>query len=231
MPFLPVGVERENVTLGALKVSDSFISSYISFLTSGGATAKTTFNDKTVSANYCYWFIADDPKDGEGWYLVADENATVNQNDVSIPFGDGFMVFRMADEADATTTSAGAVETTPITKSFARSAYSICGNCSPVDITIGDITVNDKFESSYISFLTQNGATEKALFNGNKVSANYCYWSVDDEPGAGAGWYLVADENATVNQNENVALKAGQGFLVFRMADEPDATITIPAAL
>ena len=226
-----MGVDRGDVTLGSLTVSDDFVSSYISFLTSGGATAKVTFKGKEEYANYCYWFASDDPGDGEGWYLVADEEATVNQNNVSLPFGDGFMVFRMADEPDAAITSAGQVETIPVTKGFSHSAYSICGNCSPVAITIGDITVNEDFVSSYISFLTQNGATAKVTFKGKEEYANYCYWFAEDDPGDGAGWYLVADEEATVNQNENVPLSAGQGFMVFRMGDEPDATITIPSAL
>jgi len=229
--FVPVSGDRDEMTLGEIKVNDDFVSSYISFLTTGGATAKVSFGGKTVSANYCYWFAGDDPGDGEGWYLVADEDATVNQNNVSIPFGTGYMVFRMGDEPDAGLVYAGAVDTTPVTKGFANSGYSICGNCSPVDLTIGDITVNDDFVSSYISFLTTGGATAKVTFGGKPVSANYTYWTAGDDPGDGAGWYLVADEDATVNQNDAVSLAAGQGFLVFRMGDEPDATITVPAAL
>ena len=229
--FTPVGGDRDTMTLGNLTVNDDFVSSYISFLTTGGATAKVTFGDKQVSANYCYWFASDDPGDGEGWYLVADDEATVNQNNVSIPFGTGYMVFRMGDEPDAALVYSGEVATTPVTKGFDRSMYSICGNCSPVDITIGDITVNEDFVSSYISFLTAGGATAKVTFGDKQVSANYTYWTADDDPKAGAGWYLVADDEATINQNDAVSLPAGQGFLVFRMGDEPDATITIPAAL
>ena len=161
------------MTLGDIKVSKDFVSSYISFLTTGGATAKVAFGDKQVSANYCYWFTTDDPSDGEGWYLVVDENATVNQNKISIPLGTGYMVFRMGDEPDAGLVYSGAVDTTPVTKNFANSGYSICGNSSPIDLTIGDITVNNQFVSSYISFLTSGGATAKVAFNGKQVSASY----------------------------------------------------------
>ena len=77
--------------------------------------------------------------------------------------------------------------------------------------------------------MTSGGATAKVTFKGEQVYASYTYWTEDDAED-GAGWYLEADENATVNQNA-VQLPAGAGFLVFRDAGESGATITIPSAL
>ena len=65
--FQPVGVDQDAMTLGDIKVNDDFVSSKIVFMTTGGATAKTTFGGKTVSQEYVYWFAEDDPEDGEGW--------------------------------------------------------------------------------------------------------------------------------------------------------------------
>lgn len=226
--FVPVTGDRNDMTLGDLTPSDDFVSSTISFMTSGGATAKVDFKGAPVSAIYSYW-TEEDAEDGAGWYLEADTDATVNQNDVNLPFGTGFLVFRDASEASATVTYAGAVSTDPVTKSFATAGYNICGNCSPVNLTLGDVTVSDDFVSSTISFMTSGGATAKVDFKGSPVSAIYSYWTEEDAED-GAGWYLEADTDATVNQND-VQLAAGAGFLVFRDAAEGSATLTIPAAL
>ena len=44
------------------------------------------------------------------------------------------------------------------------------------------------------------------------------------------GWYLEADDETTENQNDLV-IAAGQGFLVFNDAGDENPTITIPSAL
>lgn len=190
---------------------------------------RVTFNGAQVPATYVYWTAGDGAEDGAGWYLEADEDATVNQNGVNVPFGTGFLVYRNGLETDAALTYSGAVDTEPVTRSFANAQYNICGNCSPVTITLGDITPNEEFVSSAISFMTQGGATARVTFKGSQVPASYVYWTAGDGAEGGAGWYLEADEDATVNQN-SLPLAAGQGFLVYRNGLETDATITIPAA-
>lgn len=228
--FIPVAGDAGEMTLASLTPNESFCESQICFLKQNGANAKVEFAGKQVSQTYVYWTEDDEPGAGAGWYLVADEDATINQNNVSLPFGDGFLVYRMGNEPDAALTSAGQVNNKPVTKGFSRAQYNICGNCTPVAITLGDITPNADFCESQICFLKQNGANAKVEFDGKQVSQSYVYWTEDDEPSAGAGWYLVADEDATINYN-SLVLKAGEGFLVYRMGNEPDAEITIPSAL
>ena len=97
-------------------------------------------------------------------------------------------------------------------------------------MTLGDLVPNDEFVNSRITFMTPGGATPRVSFGGKQVAQSYIYWREDDEPEEGAGWYLVADEDGEVNQNDLV-IGAGQGFLVYRNGSETDATITIPAAL
>lgn len=227
--FTSVG--EKAITLGDLQAGEDFCESMICFLTKTGANAKTDFGGKKVNLSYVYWTEDDEPAAGAGWYLYADEDAKVNCNNVELPYGDGFLVFRMASEADATITFAGQVSKDPVTKGFDHDGYTPCGNCTPVPIKIGDITPNEDFCESMICFMTKTGANAKTTFGGKAVNQSYVYWTKDDEPGAGAGWYLYADEDATVNCNELVTLEAGQGFMVFRMASEPDAEVTIPAAL
>ena len=218
------------MTLGDIKVNDDFISSKIVFMTTGGATAKTTFEEKTVSQEYVYWTADDGADGGAGWYLSKDGDGTVNQNGVELPMGSGFLVSRMDSEADAALVYSGEVKATPITKDFPNSGFSLVGNCSPTEITLGDITPNEDFVSSKIVFMTTGGATAKTTFAGKTVSQEYVYWTADDDAVGGAGWYLSKDGDGESNFN-SIPLAAGEGFMVSRMDSEADATITIPSAL
>ena len=200
-------------------------------MTSGGANANTTFKGKTVRATYTYWAAEDDPEEGAGWYLDADGDGEVNQNSVSIPMGTGFLVNRKGSEADAALVCAGEVNKAPVTRELPTSGYNLVANCSPVDITLGDITPNEDFLTSSIQFMTPGGANANTTFKGKSVRATYTYWSAEDDPEEGAGWYLDADGDGEINQNNLVVIPAGGGFLVNRKGSEPDATVTIPSAL
>ena len=228
--FVPVVGDADDMTLGDLVPNDDFVDSSICFLTSGGATAKVTFGGKQVAAKYVYAREEDEPEDGIGWYLFADDDYSVNQNDVAVPFGSGYLISRSGAESDAALVYSGAVKTTPTALGFAVKGYNITGNCSPIDITLGDITPNDDFVDSSICFLTSGGATAKVTFGGKQVAAKYVYARAEDEPEDGIGWYLFADDDYSVNQNDLV-IKAGEGFLVSRSGAESDATLTIPSAL
>ena len=219
------------MTLGDIVPNDEFINSSIQFMTPGGANATTTFKGKSVKAKYVYWFAEDDPEDGAGWYLDADGDAEVNQNSVELPMGQGFLVSRNASETDAKLVYSGEVYTSPVTREFPSSGYNIVGNCCPTDLTIGDITPNEDFVNSSIQFMTPGGANASTTFGTKTVKAKYVYWAAEDDPEDGAGWYLDADGDAEVNQNDLVTSAAGSGFLVSRNASEADAKVTIPSAL
>ena len=229
--FLPVGKTAAELTLGDIKPNDAFINSSIQFMTAGGANAKVTFGGKQVYATYTYWAEGDDPEDGAGWYLAADEDAEVNQNSVALPMGTGFLVSRMGSEAGAQLVFCGEVNTEPVTPSLPNAGYNVVGNCCPTDLKLGDITPNAAFVNSSIQFMTAGGANAKVTFGGKQVYATYTYWTAGDDPEDGPGWYLAADEDAEVNQNELVTIPAGGGFLVSRMGSEATATVTLPSAL
>ena len=226
--ILPVGMNRDDMTLGDIVPGENFVNSTITFMTAGGATPRVTFGGKQVAQKYIYW-AEDEASDGAGWYLEADEDAEENCNDVSIPFGSGFLVSRTKTETDATLLFAGEVATTPVTVGFANTGYNIVGNCSPVEISLGDITPNENFVNSTITFMTAGGATPRVTFGGKQVAQKYVYWD-EDEASDGAGWYLEADEDAEENCN-GVKLAPGAGFLVSRTKTETDATLTIPSPL
>ena len=229
--FVPVGTERSEMTLGDIQPNEDFVNSSIQFLTTGGATA--TVNDPnlgTVKATYVYWTEDDEPEDGAGWYFLADDDAEYNQSSRVIPFGDAYCVDRAGNESDAGLTFAGEVQTTSVTKDL-NSGFNYIGNCSPVNVTLADILPNEDFVNSSIQFLTTGGATATVVDeNLGTVKATYVYWTEDDEPEDGAGWYFLADDDAEYNQNSR-AISAGEAFCVDRAGNETDATITIPSAL
>ena len=199
-------------------------------MTPGGANATTTFKGKSVKAKYTYWTAGDDPEEGAGWYLDADEDGETNQNGVLLPLGQGFLVSRNASETDAQLVYSGEVSTDPVTRNFVP-GYNLVANCSPTDITLGDITPNASFSLSSIQFMTPGGANATTTFKGKSVKAKYTYWTAGDDPEEGPGWYLDADEDGEINQNDIVSIPAGAGFLVSRNASEGEATLTIPSAL
>ena len=219
------------MTLGDLVPNEDFVYSTIQFMTAGGANAKTTFKGKTVTARYIYWTADDDPEEGAGWYLSDDDDGEINQNDLPLPMGTGFLVSRGAPEADAALVYSGEVNTQPVTVGLPNSGYNVIGNCCPKDLTLGDITPNEDFVYSTIQFMTAGGANAKTTFKGKTVTARYIYWLAEDDPEEGPGWYLSDDDDGEINQNDLVTIPAGAGFLVSRGAPETDATVTIPSAL
>lgn len=137
----------------------------------------------------------------------------------------------MSNEPDAGLLCSGEVSTQPVTKDFPNSGYTPIGNCCPMTIKLGDITVNEDFVASKIVFMTTGGANEKTTFKGKTVNKEFVYWLEADEPEEGAGWYLNADGDGETNYNNLVEFEAGSGFLVSRMSNEPDATLTLPKSL
>ena len=214
------------MTLKDLVPNDAFVNSSIQFLTPGGATAKVKFNEDTYYATYKYWRENDDPEQGAGWYFASDDNGDYNQNSRVIPFGDAYCVARSATETDAGFVFAGQVEGA-VTKEFTTANFNYIGNCSPTQITLGDVTPNDTFVNSSIQFLTSGGATAKVKFNEDTYYATYKYWRESDDPEQGPGWYFASDDNGDYNQNGRI-IEAGEAFCASISATELGASLTIP---
>ncbi len=228
--MLPVGMQKANMKLKDLVPNENFIQSSIMFLTPGGATPRVDFKSKKVPQKYVWWTEDDEPEDGAGWYLYDDDDAEINQGELPIPFGTGFLVYRNGAETEANLVYAGEVQQEPITLNFPNTQYNILGNCSPVDLSLADITPNEKFVQSSIMFLTPGGATPRVDFKSKKVPQKYVWWTEDDEPEDGAGWYLYDDDDAEINQGA-LPIKAGEGFLVYRNGAESEAELQIPSPI
>lgn len=100
------------------------------------------------------------------------------------------------------------------------------------NMKLGEITANDDCSWSAIQFWTSGGANKRVTVEEFvNVKANYTYWSDPTWTTAGvAGWYLEADEDAKYPQN-NLKIDAGKGFILCRDGTEPEAAISLPAAL
>lgn len=227
-------VSSGSMKLGDIGVNDSniFISSKIEFLTSDGANAKVTdpaFGE--VFESYVYWPAAYTTANVSGWYLVDDANAEYPKNDRVIAFGEGFCLTLAAGEEGAKLVYSGAVAQESTTKELGDN-FNYLGNCSPVDITIGDLTVNDEiFISSMVEFLANNGANATVQdANFGEVYESYVYWPAEYTVANVAGWYLAADSNAEYPKNDRV-IKAGEAFCVTHAAGEDGAMIVLPSAL
>ena len=220
--FKPVDSTKK-LTLADITPNASFKNSRIQFLTNKGAAQKVEFDGRQVNAVYVYWREKDDPEEGEGWYLLSDEDGEINQGAKEIEFGDAYCVDNK-DGAAANFTFSGAVAgETP--KSFSVSGFNYIGNCSPTQIQLADVTPNASFKNSRIQFLTNKGAAKKVEFDGRQVNEVYVYWREKDDPEEGEGWYLLSDEDGEINQGAK-GVAAGQAFCV----DNKDsgAILTIP---
>ena len=220
--FAPVDSSK-SLTLGDIVPNANVKKSSIQFLTSQGTVNKVEFDGKQVGEVYIYWREKDDPEQGEGWYLNADEDGEINQNSRVVALGDSYCVNNK--DTDAMFVYSGAVPgETP--KQFTVSGFNYIGNCVPAKIGLGDVTPNSDFKKSSIQFLTSQGTVNKVEFDGKQVGEVYTYWREKDDPEQGEGWYLNADEDGEINQGKRV-LEAGESFCV-NNKDGSVAILTFP---
>ena len=221
--FLPIS---SSMTLGDISVNDKFVPISDTLYTIngyGGASAIYYYVDAETAKAF---------GGTAGWYRDSDidnwdgESELVCQNDVTLSVGQ--MVCVSASEAEAALVFAGQVADEDVTLVLDTTARNFLVNCSPVDITLGDIAVNDKVVPISDTLYTING------YGG----ASAIYYYVDAETakafGGTAGWYLDSDidnwdgESAITCRND-VPITAGQGFVA--SASETGAGIIIPSAL
>lgn len=174
-----------------------------------------------------------------GWYAYTDTSCATPMNSVSVPFSHGFILNASDGNGGIAPalTFAGEVKSDATVVPVAVSSM-VSGNCSPADITLGDITANSFNDEEgeydvwdwtgfvpfldFIQIMNDNGR-----FIGQYTYAPAGYAGANE-----AGWYEYTDTGCTKPMNETV-IKAGQAFLV--VASDGNGgiapTITIPSAL
>ena len=175
-----------------------------------------------------------------GWYDYSDSSCTTLRNDTSVPFGRGFylaagngtgglapaLTFAGQVKADATVV--------PVSNS-----NMLTGNCSPVDITLGQITANsfDDTEGETYDVFDWTGFVPFTDFiqimnSSGQFIGQYTYVPAGYAGGNEAGWYGYDDTGCTKCMN-SIVIKAGQSFYVAAGNGTGGLapTITIPSAL
>ena len=153
----------------------------------------------------------------EGWYPLSDDEMTDCKNSVSIPFSTGFLSKSTA--AGSILTYAGEVKSTAT--EIPVGGFTLTGNCSPKDLTLGDFKPNAAFVSK---------GTLQTFTSAGKAGPLYVYindpemMEVFEAP---EGWYLLSDDEMTDCKN-SVAINAGDAFLTKSTA--AGSTLEIPSA-
>ena len=154
----------------------------------------------------------------EGWYLLTDDEMTDCKNSQPLSFTTGFL--SSSDGAGSALTYAGEVKGTAT--EIPVGAFSLTGNCSPKDLTLGDFTPNAAFIAAAGTIQTFTAA--------GKAGPVYLYindpemMEVFEAP---EGWYLLTDDEMTDCKN-SVPINAGDAFLV--SSSGSGSTLEIPSA-
>ena len=153
----------------------------------------------------------------EGWYLLTDDEMTDCKNSQPIPFSTGFLSKSTA--AGSTLTYAGEVKGTAT--EIPVGSFTLTGNCSPKDLTLGDFKPNAAFISA---------GTIQTFTSAGKAGPVYLY--INDPElmeifEAPEGWYLLTDDEMTDCKN-SVAIGAGDSFLAKSTA--AGSTLELPSA-
>ena len=230
--FVPCDKTKTTMTLGDMKGTEGFIWSAVVFLQPDGRV-KTVEHAKlgTVKEKYTYWEAGDTEDGVGGWYFEDDENAEYNQNSRIIALGEGYYVQGDPSEIGDGLVFSGAVANDATALEVTSAQMNWLGNCSPVDITLGDITATDGLIWSAIVFLKDDGRV-KTVDHAQlgTVKEKYTYWEAGDTVDGAGGWYFEDDADAKYNQNDRV-IAAGEGFYIQGDPSEIGESISIPSAL
>ena len=184
----------------------------LNFLTSSGSNA----------ARY-YWI--DDGETGPGWYANAG-GAAIPGGASSIAITAGQAVWTLGH--GLTLQTAGQVSEADVAMQMSSSGNTACGNSTPVDLTLGRLTVSGYDPAQEVAEDEWEGGCAGGDFILNFLSstgsnaARY-YWIDDGE--TGPGWYANAGGKAIDGGATSVALPAGKGFWVLGHG----LTLNIPA--
>ena len=232
-------------TLGDISVDDDFGMSYLSFLNPDGTTKTFSIPEIiAVGGEPVSGFIylnaedaADAGLDAPGWYYADSEytGAYYCFNDVEVPFGSMFYI-EAEGEANIVSSGTVAAEAQPIAVTSDKQ-FNFTGNCSPSNLTLGDIGVDADFGTSSLSFLNPDGTTKmfsipEIIAAGGEPVAGFNYLNAEAAAEAGLpgpGWYYADGEYTGAYYSfNNVSVPAGSMFYI---EAEAPANVIIPSAL
>lgn len=218
-------IAEGGMTLGDIKVNESFgeLGDTVTVLNEfGGAAGVYVYMTATTAADFGFeegWYDNDDISNWDGESMLA------LKNDVPLYDGESLLV-QVSDDA-AALVFAGLVPDTATELECTAGQMTFLSNCTPVDRTLSDITVNAEFG--------ELGDTLTMLNEFGGASGDYVYMSETTAAdfGFAGGWYDNEEisnwDGETALSPKNIALPAGQGFMLQVATD--GAGIIVPTAL
>ena len=178
-----------------------------------------------------------------GWYLADDwDYSLFLMDDVTFNIGQSFILD--AGDESLKLTFSGEVskgDEGEISLPNSYGDFNFLGNVTPVDLTLGDITLcNVVSGNSTIQFFNAKGVTaqvtkemigEEAFAEYEGSDAAFLFYTEEDAEtyGGEPGWYLADDWDYSLFLMNDVKISAGQGFILD--AGDEGLTIQIPAAI
>jgi hypothetical protein len=206
--FLPIGTTMK---MGDIGVNENF-----------APLSDTIYTiDEFGGAKALYVYVDEETGElvggGEGWYLQDDldnwdeESALSNHNNDTLAKGE--MIVVSTGTEGAAVVFAGQVSAEDIPLNIDPSSRNFLSNCTPVDLTLGQIAPNELFAPLSDTLYTIDE------FGGAKALYVYVDEETGELVGGGEGWYLQDDldnwdeESALTNHNSD-PIPAGLGFVV-----------------
>ena len=236
-------VDKAQMKLGDIKANENFYISTLQLVDENAVTKKVRSEvfgkpeDNYMVSGVFTWYPAEYLLPGmteEGWYLVEGDVFDC-MNNIDLSFGEGFCIY--GQDEDATVNYAGQVANADdMTFEVVNGIWNSFGNCTPVDITLGQIKANEAFYISTLQLSDENAVTLKVrseVFgkpeDNYMVSGVFTWYPADYLlPGmTEEGWYLV--EGEVFDCMNHIEIKAGEGFVVY--GQDEGATLTIPDPL
>ena len=176
-----------------------------------------------------------------GWYRDGTASSAMTGpgsagwcNDVEIPYGQGFGIFRTTTSATLIFSGTVANEDAELVASNV-SGYTWMGNVMPVDMTLADLSIKENLNPTVarLYLLSKTGAT---LLDEGGNKCVYVYLNPAKATGGKvAGWYRDGTASSAMTGPgsagwcNDVIIKAGQGFGLFRTTTS--ATLIVPSPL
>ena len=217
-------IAETDITLGDIGVNESFVelSDTVTILDEyGGAAGVYVYMTAATAEEFgleAGWYDGDDISNWDG------ESELESKNSVALYDGEALMVEVSDDEASLV--FAGLVPATATELECYAGQKTFLSNCTPVDRTLSDITVNETFGeiSDTLTVLNEFGGAAGVYV--------YMTAATAEEFGLEAGWYDGDEVSNWDGESElarkDVALPAGQGFMLEVGTD--GAGIIVPAA-
>ena len=229
--FQNVGVDAADMTLGDFIPGGTWAASDSMKIFADNATVEMTVryvNQATADALNNTGKFANTIT--VGWYATTDTTYSNNLNTKLMPLGTSVMA--VSSKTSSYITFAGQVvqtEDDKITFALTKGKFTMIGNCTPTDLTLGDFIPGGTWAASdSMKIFADNATVEMTVRYVNQATADALNKTGKFTNTITVGWYATTDTTYSNNLNGR-SVPAGEGFMA--VSSKTASTITIPTAL